>query len=159
MEAEPRFAAMALAPAKKRGGWSLAKHALNMTLLDYSWSENSFFFFALASALTKKQGEWSLVKHALNMTLLDYSWSEISIFFLTRGSINRCIAILPPSQNKCRYSFRMGQTFLSLTWFIEIISNIWSLNKFIIKIDSKIYLMILIINIMYYKYNIFYIFN
>jgi hypothetical protein len=74
------------------------------------------------------------------------------MFFLRWGSIDRCIAILPPSQNKCRYSFRIGQTFLSLIGFIKIISNICSLNKFIIKIDSKIYLMILI---MYYKYNIF----
>jgi hypothetical protein len=48
--------------------------------------------------------------------------------------------VLPSSQNKYRYGIHVGQTFLHLIRFVE--------NKFIIKIDSTIYLMILI---MYFK--------
>jgi hypothetical protein len=46
----------------------------------------------------------------------------------------------------CRYELRVSQTLLR---FVKNISNILSLNKFIMKIDSTIYLMILI---MYHKY-------
>jgi hypothetical protein len=54
----------------------------------------------------------------------------------------------PPSQNKWRYSIHADQTFSSLTTFIENITTFVSLNKFIIKIDSTIYLLI---PTMYYK--------
>jgi hypothetical protein len=51
---------------------------------------------------------------------------------------------------KCRYSICTGQTFLSLTRYIEnILTTFIFLNKFIMNINSTIYLMILI---MYYKY-------
>jgi hypothetical protein len=58
--------------------------------------------------------------------------------------------LLPqPSQNKCCYSICADQISFSLTKFVENISDICISNKFIMKIDSTIYLMILI---MYYKY-------
>ena len=50
--------------------------------------------------------------------------------------------------HKCRYDIRTDQTFISLTRFAENISNIY-ISKFIIKIDSMVYLRILI---MYDKY-------
>ena len=36
--------------------------------------------------------------------------------------------LLPPSQNKCRYGIRTGQTFLNLTRFVKNISNICTSN-------------------------------
>jgi hypothetical protein len=70
--------------------------------------------------------------------------------FLSDGTGEEAVSLLlPQSQNRCRFGFRAGQTFLTLTRFIEILAIFVSSNKFIMKIDSIIYLMILI---MYYKY-------
>jgi hypothetical protein len=56
--------------------------------------------------------------------------------------------ILPLSLFKCCRGIRASQNFSSLTKFVENINNI-VFNIFIMKIDSMIYLIILI---MYYKY-------
>jgi hypothetical protein len=59
------------------------------------------------------------------------------------------ITTTPPSTNVCHYSICADQTFLSFIRFLKYIDNNVTSNNFTIKIDSKIYLMILII---YYKY-------
>ena len=46
-------------------------------------------------------------------------------------------SLMIPQPNTC--PFRTGQTFLTLTRFIEILVAFVSPNKFIIKIDLKIY--------------------
>jgi hypothetical protein len=57
--------------------------------------------------------------------------------------------LLPPSLFKCRREIRTDQIFSRLIKFIKILTIFVSHNKFIMKIDSTIYLIILI---MYYKY-------
>jgi hypothetical protein len=56
--------------------------------------------------------------------------------------------ILHLFQNKCRYGFRVSQTYIGLTGFIKNTTFV-SPVKFIIKIDSMMYLMIVIV---YYDY-------
>jgi len=78
-----------------------------------------------------------------------FSLSGVSfhtLFFKTSD----CFQLLSLSLFKCRYGTCVGQTFLNLTRFVEILAIFVSPNKLIMKIVSMIYLMILI---MYYKYS------
>jgi hypothetical protein len=69
--------------------------------------------------------------------------------FVCRWPASVADAVIPLSIFFCRYELWVGQSLLRCTRFVKNISNILSLNKFIIKMDSTIYLMILI---MYHKY-------
>ena len=51
--------------------------------------------------------------------------------------------VLPPSLKKSRYENRAGQTFSTLSKFVENACNIYISNKFIMKVYSTIYLMVL----------------
>jgi hypothetical protein len=106
------------------------------------------FQWAAVYSWTREGGPWprlaptTLRQCQAPMILLGWSWTAGG----TRQTRRKCKDVLPPSLIKCRFLFLCSQVWLDL---YKMRATFVSLNKFIKKLDSKIFPIILII---YHKY-------